>query len=55
MTRAGIYRNVTGCFSAVFLRPSYVLLRGKKKEIKMEGSKKGFKNKWIWIYMLSWS
>jgi len=30
MTRAGIYQNLTGCFSAVFLRLSYVLLRKKK-------------------------
>lgn len=29
MTHAGIYQNLTGCFSAVFLRLSYVLLREK--------------------------
>lgn len=30
MTHAGIYQNLTGCFRAVFLRLSYVLLREKK-------------------------
>lgn len=30
--RAGIYQNLTGCFSAVFLRLSYVFLRKKKKK-----------------------
>lgn len=31
MTHAEIYQNLIGCFSAVFLRLSYVLLRGKRK------------------------
>lgn len=41
MTRAGTYQNLTDCFSAVFLRLSYVLLRKKKRE----GREKGFETR----------